>query len=123
MLSGLSDKAATLRIDGSSKTVSLVSLADYWRGEFTTLWRMPPGYTGTGSGSGPSPNWLARQLAIARGESVPAKARLDDATLKGWIHAFQLTQGLSSDGIAGPLTLMQLNRVIGIDEPRLETER
>jgi general secretion pathway protein A len=123
MLSGLSDKAATLRIDGSSRTVSLVSLADYWRGEFTTLWRIAPAYAGTGSGSEPNPKWLARQLAIARGESVPAKARIDDETLKGWIHAFQLTQGLNSDGIAGPLTLMQLNRAIGVDEPHLEAEK
>jgi general secretion pathway protein A len=46
-------------------------------------------------------------------------ARIDDATLRGWIHAFQLTQGLPSDGVAGPITLMQLNRVLGIDEPRL----
>ncbi len=124
MLEGLSDKVATLRIDGSAQTVSLVSLADYWRGEFTSLWRAPPGYSGTssGNGPGPSPQWLAQQLAIARGEPVQSKLRFDDATLKGWIHAFQLTQGLHSDGIAGPLTLMQLNRVIGVDEPHLKTE-
>jgi general secretion pathway protein A len=48
------------------------------------------------------------------------RARFDDATLKGWIHTFQLTQGLPSDGIAGPITLMQLNRTIGVDEPRLQ---
>jgi len=125
MLSGLNEKVATLRIGGMAQTVSLLSLADYWRGEFATFWRVPPGYADarTGNRSGPTAQWLSRQLAIARGEPPPVRSRFDDATLKDWIHAFQLTQGLPSDGIAGPLTLMQLNRVIGIDEPHLEAEK
>jgi general secretion pathway protein A len=125
MLAGLSQEAATLRIGGSTRTVSLVSLADYWRGEFATLWRVPPDYSGNivNSRSGPTAYWLALQLATARGDSRPIGDRFDDAALKGWIHSFQLTQGLPSDGIAGPLTLMQLNRAIGIDEPRLLKEK
>ncbi len=124
MLSGLSNETATLRIDGVAQTVSLVSLADYWRGEFATFWRVPPDYSGniTGRSAGQSAHWLALQLATARGDSRPIGERFDDAALKGWIHAFQLTQGLPSDGIAGPITLMRLNRVLGIDEPRLQRE-
>jgi general secretion pathway protein A len=122
MVSGLSNDAATLRIDGVPHTVSLVSLADYWRGEFATLWRTPPDYSGgiVDSRSGRAANWLALQLATARGDSRPIGERFDDETLRGWVHTFQLTQGLASDGIAGPITLMQLNRAIGIDEPRLQ---
>jgi general secretion pathway protein A len=45
--------------------------------------------------------------------------RLDDATLRSRIHRFQLSQGLPSDGSAGPITLMQLNRANGVEEPRL----
>jgi general secretion pathway protein A len=125
MLSGLSNETATLRIGGAERTVPLVALADYWRGEFATFWRVPPDYAGTivGSRSGPSALWLAQQLATARGDPQPNRSRFDDATLKGWIHAFQLTQGLPSDGVAGPVTLMQLNRVIGVDEPRLQKEK
>jgi general secretion pathway protein A len=101
--------------------VPLVALADYWRGEYATFWRAPPGYTGPigSSRSGAAARWLALQLATVRGDARPVGDRLDDATLKGWIHAFQLTQGLPSDGVAGPITLMQLNRALGIDEPRL----
>jgi general secretion pathway protein A len=125
MLSGLSEDAAMLRIDGSTRTVSLLSLADYWRGEYATLWRVPADYSGSivDSRSGKSAYWLALQLATARGDSRPVGERFDDAALKGWIHTFQLTQGLPSDGIAGPLTLMQLNRAVGVDEPRLKAER
>lgn len=121
LLIGLSDKRATLSVNGVAHDVPLVALADYWRGEYATFWRAPPGYTGAiGAGrSGTAARWLALQLATVRGDARPVGDRLDDATLKGWIHAFQLTQGLPSDGVAGPITLMQLNRAIGIDEPRL----
>jgi general secretion pathway protein A len=70
--------------------------------------------------AGPSAQWLAQQLATALGDTGPVGPRLDDATLRGWIHRFQLAQGLPSDGSAGPITLMQLNRVNGVDEPRLQ---
>jgi general secretion pathway protein A len=85
---------------------------------------VPPDYTGTIADSKtPTARWLALQLASARGDPRPIAGRLDDASLKAGIHAFQLTQGLPSDGVAGPVTLMQLNRVIGIDEPRLSGEK
>jgi general secretion pathway protein A len=39
------------------------------------------------------------------------------------VFAFQLAQGLNPDGVAGPLTLMQLNRLSGVDEPQLQLNR
>jgi general secretion pathway protein A len=104
--------------------VPLLSLADYWRGEFATFWRAPTDFSGAivDRRSGPTAEWLAVQLATARGEARPLAGRFDDEALRGWIHAFQLTQGLPSDGVAGPLTLMQLNRAVGVDEPRLLAE-
>jgi general secretion pathway protein A len=47
---------------------------------------------------------------------------LPGAAEQGWseqVGAFQVLQGLPVDGQAGPLTLMQLNRAAGVDEPRL----
>jgi general secretion pathway protein A len=122
MLSGLTQDRATLQVAGEARSVSLIALADYWRGEYATLWREPPGYSGAivDSRSGKSAQWLAQQLATVRGDPQPVRDRFDNATLKGWIHAFQLTQGLPSDGAAGPVTLMQLNRAIGVAEPRLQ---
>ncbi len=121
MLSGLSGDSATLSIDGVQQTVPLVVLADYWRGEFATYWRAPPDYAGTivDGRAGRSTLWLAEKLASALGDTGPASAKTDAATLRHWIHRFQLAQGLPSDGDAGPITLMQLNRASGIDEPRL----
>jgi len=121
MLAGLTDDAALLTIEGSTRLVPLLALADYWRGEFATFWRAPPDYAGAIADrrAGPPARWLALQLATARGDARAVAGQFDDETLKGWIHAFQLTQGLPSDGVAGPLTLMQLNRAVGVDEPRL----
>ena len=122
MISGLSNDSATLTIGGVARTVALVVLADYWRGEFATFWRPPPNYAGTivDSRAGPAAQWLAQQLATALGDTGPVGPRLDDAKLQSWIHRFQLAQGLPSDGSAGPITLMQLNRANGVDEPRLQ---
>jgi general secretion pathway protein A len=125
MLAGLTDDSALLVIDGVPRPVPLLALADYWRGEFATFWRAPPDYSGAivDRRAGSTAGWLALQLAAARGDSRPVGGSFDDDTLKGWIHSFQLTQGLPSDGVAGPLTLMQLNRAVGVDEPRLLAER
>jgi len=122
MISGLSNDSAMLNVGGVMVSVPLVVLADYWRGEFATFWRPPPNYAGTivdGRG-GPAADWVARQLATALGDTRPVGPKVDEATLKNWIHRFQLAQGLPSDGSAGPITLMQLNRANGVDEPRLQ---
>lgn len=117
LLTGLTHDSATLRLSDGTHTVSLVALAELWRGDFATFWRAPPGYgpKALAADSGPLADWLTTQLAMLDRQQ-PA-----DAPLRSKIHAFQLAQGLSPDGRPGPLTLMQLNRALGIDEPRLQT--
>jgi general secretion pathway protein A len=119
LLTGLTNDTATLRMAGVTQTISLVSLATLWRGDFATFWRAPTGFTGkvVDAGSAPIAEWLGAQLAQLRGEPVPNTGR--DAGWKGRVSAFQLAQGLKPDGIAGPTTFMQLNRASGVDEPRL----
>ena len=116
LLTGLNAQRATLSIGSATHTVSLQTLAQLWRGDFATLWRAPVGYSGRiTDGDGGAAQWLAEQLARVQ----PAAA---DASLKARIHAFQLAQGLEADGVAGPMTFMQLNRASGVDEPRLRAE-
>jgi general secretion pathway protein A len=118
VLVALGKDEATLRAGDHRITVSLHSLADYWRGDFATLWRTPPGYAGTVGdvAAGPAAQWLATQLAALRGETKP----VPPSALRARVYAFQLAQGLNPDGIAGPITLMALNRALGMDEPRLQ---
>jgi general secretion pathway protein A len=117
LLSALDGDIATLRRGTASVQVPLSSLGAVWRGEFYTLWRTPPGYAGPAgmvNGTGPASDWLAERLAGLQPPGNPATA-----PLPGQVSAFQVAQGLSPDGLPGPLTVMHLNRASGIDEPRL----
>ena len=76
-------------------------------------------------------SWMDQRLALvdavppangalrANAASAPSG---DAALLTARVSAFQLSHGLQPDGLAGPMTLMQLNRASGISEPRLRTE-
>ena len=123
ILAALTDTTATLRAAGTEQTVTLEALAQRWHGDFATLWRAPPGYgERLKDGQGPAIQWVATQLATAKGAAAPVNKAALDAPLRAELRAFQLAQGLPGDGRPGPLTYMQLNRVGGVDEPRLRTE-
>jgi general secretion pathway protein A len=126
LLTGLDERSATLRMGDVSKIVSLAALASAWRGDFATFWRAPPGYAGNrivDGNPGPLADWLATQLASLEGGTQPATRQISDVALKAKISAFQQAQGLDADGLAGPITFMQLNRATGVDEPRLRSSR
>jgi general secretion pathway protein A len=115
VLVGLGGQTATLRIAGRDRVVPLAVLARDWRGDFATFWRAPPGFragqTVVTAEDGALARWVGDRLNAADGGSTrPLGER---------VFAFQLAQGLAPDGLAGPQTLMQLNRAAGVDEPRL----
>jgi general secretion pathway protein A len=117
LLVALRPDAAVLRGAQGEQVLPLPELAAQWRGDFATLWRTPEGYRGRLGEQAPAPQaqWLTRQLAVAQiGVPLPAAA-----TLRQRIAAFQKAEGLPADGMAGPRTLMHLNRATGVDEPRL----
>jgi general secretion pathway protein A len=121
VLTGLTRDSATLRAAGTEQNVTLAALAARWQGAFATLWQAPPGYTGKLTSDGETVEWMAARLAAANGLPAPSGPRAFDASLKSQLRAFQLAHGLPADGQPGPLTYMQLNRVAGVDEPRLYT--
>jgi len=124
LLVGLNEKRATLRAGDEKLAVQTAALAKVWRGDFATAWRLPPGYvTAVAEGaSGPIVDRLATQMASFAGEPPPAPGQTMNAELLAKVSRFQAAHGLASDGKAGPTTFMQLNRVIGIDEPRLAVD-
>ena len=123
LLTGLTRESATLRAAGTEQAVTLPALAARWQGDFATLWRAPPGYTGRLSDGSETVGWIATRLAAANGSAAPAEGpKALDAPLRSQLRAFQLSQGLPADGMPGPMTFMQLNRTAGVDEPRLRTE-
>jgi general secretion pathway protein A len=115
-LSALGEREALLLLPGGPVRVSLATLTARWTGDFGTLWRPPPGLAAGARlqpGSAPA-QWVQARLSEEQAGALPADA---SPTLR--IQAFQRSQGLAVDGLAGPLTLMQLNRVAAVDEPRL----
>jgi general secretion pathway protein A len=93
-------------------------LADIWRGDYATLWRTPPGQVGrlNNGNSGPAAEWLTQQLQrLQASGQIPG----DATDFSARIRAFQRSQGVDGDGLAGPMTFMLVNRASGVDEPRL----
>ncbi|MDB5891936.1 MAG: Peptidoglycan-binding domain 1 [Polaromonas sp.] len=130
VLTGLAGQQAVLRIGSETHTVSLGTLADLWQGDFSTLRRAPEDMVdhSVNASGRPSPAWLAARLEKIPG-TPPVKPLPGDmssqqplqSALRHRINSFQMAHGLAADGVAGPLTLMQLNRATGVAEPRLSS--
>jgi general secretion pathway protein A len=118
LLTNMGSDSATLAVGAMRWQMPLTALADIWRGEYTTLWRQPPGQTGrlSNGNTGPAAAWATQQLdrLQAQGE-LPASA----ASFDQKVRAFQTANGLDAEGIAGPITFMLINRAAGVAEPRL----
>jgi general secretion pathway protein A len=97
----------------------LTGLADIWRGDYATLWRLPPGQSTrlVDGRQGLAAEWLNTQLGTLQrdGKLVPSAATLDAR-----VQTFQRAHGIDANGLAGPVTFMQVNRARGVDEPRLQ---
>ena len=122
VLVALDARQARLQVGARSFDLPLITLAGVWRGDFATFWRTPPGWR-PGSGVDAAGRvWVQEQLAQAMPESASPSGAAAGTAVRGGpdaVAAFQLLQGLPVDGQAGPLTLMQLNRSAGVEEPRL----
>jgi len=120
-LVSLGSRRAVLASGPATFAVPLDQLARLWRGEFATLWRSPLAYGDplTPGARGPAVDALARGLADWRQAAPPASGQLLSGALAEQLAGFQVAQSLRPDGIAGPTTFMQLNRVQGVAEPRL----
>ena len=121
LLTGIDAEHALLQLQGKPQRVPITLLSQWWRGDFATLWRAPAGYPGDRQAlhSAAVAQWLATQLD-GLPQSIAAAPAGPDAA-KNRLYQFQLAQGLLPDGRVGPMTFMQLNRALGLDEPRLHT--
>ena len=122
VLRSLDDDVATLQSGGRTLHVPVADLAQVWRGDMVTLWRAPPGMPDKGeiTDGAAGAAWLDARLASkAAGGAGPSARPVTPALRQARIHRFQLAQGVTPDGRAGPLTLMLLNRATGVKEPRL----
>ncbi|QNP50067.1 peptidoglycan-binding protein [Diaphorobacter aerolatus] len=109
--------------NGSQTMIPVSELASLWHGEITTLWRAPK-VLAEGADPATQPEaqeWLDEQLSNWPGAKAKPTSGRPTAVRRERIRQFQLAQGITPDGQAGPLTLMLLNRAAGVAEPRLRT--
>ena len=125
VLVALDDQFAVLQLGEQRLRVALGTLANVWRGDFVTLWKAPESYRSKVllGQSGPVVDWVAQRMSQIDGKGTPSQSEriVYDAALQGRVQDFQLAQGLKPDGVVGGTTFMQINRLTGIDEPRLPT--
>lgn len=121
LLTALTADKAMLGIGNQSRSIAIGELMRQFRGEFVTLWLAPPNTRGPidMGDRGEHVDWVAAQLASLNGFEPPSSGRKFDAEVHKLVRLFQRAQGLFVDGVAGPITLMHLNRAAGVSEPRL----
>lgn len=120
------DDMATLIIGRQSFTIPRTEVNLRWSGEYTLLWRMPPGdQTEIRPGEkGPAAIWLDEQLGRILHQAGRRGGRHGyDETLTGEVKQFQMAHELLPDGIAGPRTLIRISDAAGSGDPSLKGQR
>lgn len=115
------NKAVLITAEGL-QTVSVGSLERLWTGKFTVLWQLPSYMLGERDETPAArAGMAARMMELAELYSPdPAENdRINRMDLTEQIRWFQSEKGLTVDGIAGPMTLIQINNDLDADLPRL----
>lgn len=116
-------KDAALFVAGESKyELSLSVLESRWFGEYLLLWQRPdlgakllqPGSKGVGV------DWLANILEELGMYTVTGKEERLEGRLLGAFKSFQFNNGLTPDGVLGPMTLIRLNSARNLGGPSLD---
>ncbi|HEY7746354.1 MAG TPA: peptidoglycan-binding protein, partial [Desulfuromonadales bacterium] len=123
-LARLQDEKLELLIGGKAVELPAEDLPRYWLGEFTLIWRpmFPLNQELRRGDQGTAVAWLARSLPDAAESPETGRTAgpgLFDNQLETRVKQFQLRYGLLPDGIAGPKTLILLDRQLGTPGPRL----
>lgn len=113
---------ALLKIDGDQAVVAhsgeqfrttLDEIDRYWLGEYSVVWSLPPYKSGIiAPGQLDEESWLLEGLK----EINP---KLEGMPLDQQVKEFQRSVGLVPDGIAGSMTIIQMNNLLRAKAPRL----
>jgi len=116
---------AFIQLGSQQWRIPLSELKKHMQDQISLIWFKPPGYQKDiqQGDSGQTVEWLSRQLDHIQGTMIPSRQfhSMDDI-LTERLKAFQQSERMTPDGIAGILTLMRINERIGLDIPRLQQE-
>lgn len=119
----VADVAVIVTPQGQAR-VSFQELEPYWYGEFRVLWRAPEYMTGDGFYGDESGQqlWIgARMMELAErlGSNEQEAARVKRMPMQEQVRWYQERRGLNVDGIAGAMTIIQMNNDLAANVPRL----
>ena len=121
-LTGLNQQQATIVLAGEQKIWSLGKLKEHWTGDYTLIWRRPPGYFKSihPGHEGEEVTWLSEKINQIKPTEGARLMSIYQDGLIAKVRQFQREQGLVADGIVGVYTLIRINDLIGRDAPLLE---
>lgn len=125
VLRHLDGDKAEIALPSGNQTVSFTSIERQWFGEYRVLWRLPEYMTGDGfysNGSGEQ-LWIgARMMDLAdrHSDSRAESDRVKRMDAEEQIRWYQALRGLTVDGIAGAMTIIQINNDLEASIPRLK---
>lgn len=124
VLERLDGELAVIATPLGSQQVPFREIEDYWYGDFRVLWRIPEFMTGDGfyGDNAGQQLWIgARMMELAErlssGEQEAARVKRMEMTEQ--VRWYQEKRGLAVDGIAGAMTIIQMNNDLADNIPRL----
>lgn len=120
-LTGLGHDIVTLVMASKEQVWSHDQLLQHWFGNFTLLWRQPPGYQDLirPGDEGVDVIWLSQKInQIDKSNEIPEVSVYQEKLIEK-IRRFQIKQGLVADGIVGVETLIRINNLTRLDVPVL----
>lgn len=121
VMSRLDGNRAIFIVEGKKFELAFSAVASHWVGEYLLLWQrsplqrdiLQPGETGA------TVAWLAKTLQdLGFYEATGQEVRLEGPLLVAF-KSFQVSNGLTPDGVLGPMTLAHLNTARNLAGPHL----
>ena len=124
VISGLNEDSALFIAGNTQHELALSAITSRWFGEYLLLWQQPPfkrKLLQPGE-RGASVSWLAETLQqLEVYEATGREVRLE-GTLLGAFKRFQFSNGLTPDGVLGPMSMIHLNTASKLPGPRLSQQ-
>lgn len=121
-LLSLEPERARLKVGDQLQWYSREAIEAVWFGDYSLLWRVPPWESRLIEPGNTQDRdvWLRRALEEAE-KALSMESGGGD--LESRIAAFQRREGLRTDGVVGPLTIIRLNHYLGRSVPTLSGAR
>lgn len=128
VLRHLEDDVAEIILPAESIQVSFASIEPFWFGEYRALWQLPDYVTSDPEARNTKGEelWIGvrmMELADAHSESPADNAKIKRMSAQEQVRWYQSLRGLTVDGIAGAMTIIQINNDLNADVPRLVNTR